>query len=57
MACYNDVLDWQADAFLSEVERAGLESPFAPGRCAENAALLQELWTRDFPELTAQAAA
>ncbi|MBQ9393875.1 MAG: hypothetical protein IJU18_07815 [Oscillospiraceae bacterium] len=57
VVCYNDVLDWQSDAFLSEVERVGLESPFAPGRCAENAALLQELWTRYFPELTAQAAA
>ena len=43
VACYQDMLDWKEDAFLSEVERVGLESPFAPGRAASNLALADEL--------------
>ena len=43
VACYEDILDWHEDAFLSEVERVGLESPFAPGRARSNLDLVEDL--------------
>ncbi len=42
-AIYEDLLDWEEDAFLSELERVGLESPFAPGRAAHNLALVDRI--------------
>ena len=43
VVCYEDMLDWEEDAFLSEVERVGLVSPFAPGRTAHNLALVEAI--------------
>ena len=43
ITCYEDILDWHEDAFLSEVERVGLESPFAPGRAQSNLELVEDL--------------
>ena len=43
VACYEDMLDWEEDAFLSEVERVGLESPFATGRAAHNLELVETI--------------
>ena len=43
VAVYEDILDWQEDAFLSEVERVGLESPFSPGRARSNLELVEDL--------------
>ena len=43
VAVYEDILDWHEDAFLSELERVGLESPFAPGRAARNLALVESI--------------
>ena len=50
-ACYEDLLDWQEDAFLSELERVGLESPFAPGRAEHNMALVETLLENDLGDL------
>ncbi len=36
---YEDLLDWTEDAFLSQLQRVGLESPFAPGRAEKDLAL------------------
>ncbi|MBE6989745.1 MAG: hypothetical protein E7426_03235 [Ruminococcaceae bacterium] len=43
IACYEDMLDWKEDSFLSEVERVGLVSPFAPGRAAHNLELVETI--------------
>ncbi len=43
VAVYEDLLDWQEDVFLSELERVGLESPFAPGRADRNLALVESI--------------
>ena len=39
--CFGDLLDWQSDSLTDELERVGLESPFAPGRPAALLAMFQ----------------
>ena len=51
VACYGNILDWQEDAFLSELERVGLESPFAPGRPARALALAEAILEEDLAEM------
>ncbi len=51
VACYVDILDWQEDALLSELERVGLESPFAPGRAARALALAEAILEEDLTEM------
>ena len=40
-ACYADLLDWHEDALLPELERVGLESPFAGDRTAQTLRLIE----------------
>lgn len=47
IACYEDILDWKEDAFLSEVERVGLVSPFSPGRAVHNLELVETLMEKE----------
>jgi len=51
IACYEDILDWEEDAFLSEVERVGLVSPFAPGRAAHNLELVGSIMENSLGDL------
>ncbi|MBQ2062605.1 MAG: hypothetical protein II458_08030 [Oscillospiraceae bacterium] len=50
-AIYDALLDWKEDAFLSELERVGLESPFAPGRADHNLALVESIMRTELSDL------
>ncbi len=51
VACYEGILDWAEDAFLSELARVGLESPFSPGRPARALALAEAILEEDLAEM------
>lgn len=40
---YEDLLDWEEDAFLSQLRRVGLESPFDAGRAEKDLAMAQAI--------------
>ncbi len=56
VAVYEDMLDWHEDAFLSEVRRVGLESPFEAGRMARNVELVRTILEAGIPGLELDAA-
>ena len=56
VAVYEDILDWREDAFLSELQRVGLESPFEPGRNARNMELVRTILEAGVPGFQPDAA-
>ena len=50
VAVYVDLLDWKEDCFLSELERVGLETPFASGRADHNLSLVESIMDSELSE-------
>ena len=54
VAVYEDILDWEEDAFLHEVGRVGLESPFSPDRWEHNLQLCEDILSGAFETVAAK---